>query len=163
MLSLLLTELDLRDRRQSQRSVGRIAAKPLRIHAMLGRDRISDPPFWNISRMLRVYFEALLATRVSEGLQANDGREEGVVPSKTLNRAWENAFDAYTAKDALYRYKVIASLLAVEVSRIEAMDRSAETRKGLLTDLRRQQVDCANNVLRLQDVISRNEQIVLPF
>ena len=129
---------------------------------MLRRDQPSDPPFWNISRMLRVYFEALVTTRALESQEANDGREE-IVPGKTLKRAWEKAFDAYTAEDALYRYKVIASLLAVEVCRIEATNYSPETKQCLLTDLRRQQVDCANNVLRLRDVISRNEHIALPF
>ena len=129
---------------------------------MLGRDQPSDPPFWNISRMLRVYFEALVTTRAPESLEANEGREE-IIPSKTLTRAWEKAFDAYTAEDALCRYKVTASLLAVEVCRIEAMNCSPETKQGLLADLRRQQVDCANNVLRLRDVISRNEQIGWPF
>lgn len=129
---------------------------------MLGKDQPSDPPFWNISRMLRVYFEALVAPRASESRESTDRREE-VVASKTLKRAWEDAFDAYTAKDALYRYKVTASLLAVEVCRIEAMNCSPESKQCLLTDLRRQQVDCANSVLHLRDVISRNEQIVLPF
>jgi hypothetical protein len=109
------------------------------------------------------YVEALVAIRRS----SSDGyvgiASKATFPNESLKRAWDMTFDATTAEDALAGHEVIAGLLTAEVERMRVRAWPPATKLSVLHCLRQQQVECANNVLRLREVIRRNEQVTLPF
>jgi hypothetical protein len=122
----------------------------------------AHPSFWNMSRLLTFYLEALLFNR-GRLAKANTKTPKARFPSESLKRAWERAADACTAEDALESYQMIGELLDIEIDRVRVMDWPSSTKLTLLTCLHQQQVECANYALRLRQVIVRNERVVLPF
>lgn len=118
------------------------------------------PPFWNVSGVLHYYIN-VLTRRQSKQQGKAAPIDKVIVARKSLERAWDNAAGSSTPEEALKNYRIVAELLASEVGRIQSV--KGPGRPLLLYPLRQQQVECANNILRLCDVIRRNEKITLPF
>lgn len=115
--------------------------------------------FWNMSSILNFYLQSFLGIQSKVGKAA--APNNGFIATKSLERAWENAADAFTAADALNKYKILAELLSMEVDRLQAV--KGPGRLMLLYPLRQQQSECASRILRLLETIKRNERVSLPF